>query len=115
MRKFFIHSHKGSTSILEIEIRKLGGLDDPSVMWLQPGEFKVKVLSPASLLEKTATGQVVHPNYYSHSIYDSVEDAKIKLTQQLTDAAVREFKKHGTPYSDQEILDRVSSIEIKML
>jgi hypothetical protein len=50
MRKFYIQSLKGKTSIIEVEGELMMQSEDPCTFWsLKPGEYFFKIAKPASL------------------------------------------------------------------
>lgn len=77
MRKFIINSVRGSTSIMEIECQKIF---DP---FLKSGEYKVKVITPASLGEKKLDGTFECPIYYWHGLFGTAEEAMDRVERDI--------------------------------
>ncbi len=67
MRKFYIQSLKGKTSILEVEGELLLQAEDPVLVWsLREGEYMFKITKPASLAGE---------RYMSFAFNDTLEEA----------------------------------------
>lgn len=111
MRKFYIHFGKAKTSILEVDIEKILGIG----VGLFPGEYRAKVLAPAILLEKTPSGEVQYPIYFSHAFHDSVEDAKKELEKNIRLGFERDLKKHGKTYSESDVIEKLAAVDVTML
>jgi hypothetical protein len=75
MRKFIIQYSKQGTFIMEVEVEKILGLEDLSVMFLPPGEFKGRILKPESLYEKDKFGKLISPIWACHVFFDDVDSA----------------------------------------
>ena len=76
MRKFFIHSFKGDTTIMEVEIEVMPKSYFTS---LKEGEWMGKVTAPTSLYEKQNNGILTPPIYCWWAFYDSVETCKEQM------------------------------------
>lgn len=109
MRKFYIHYAKDKTSILEVEIEEVFDL------WLKPTEYKAKVLAPACLLDKSPTGQLKPPVFYSHAFYDEVYEAMISLRKDTIALFERNKIKHGTSFTEEDVDKHLSTIDTIML
>ena len=95
MKKFIVYTRaipgirKGNDppSVIEVEGELIKPTEDPSVMWLPPGEFKFRILKPEYLYEpkeivkddKTVEKIMIPPIYYSHSVYWTVSQALSKV------------------------------------
>lgn len=64
---------------MESEVEKILGLEDLSVMFLPPGEFKGRVLKPESFYEKDKSGKLAPPIWAYHVFFDDVESAMNRL------------------------------------
>lgn len=115
MRKFYTQFYKEKITIFEVEVRKVTGVEDPSVMWLKEGEYKAKVLSPSCLLEKDQQGKITNPVWFSHIFNDSLDEAKASAKKSVVDSFNRNLLKFGKEFSEQEVEDKVSAIEVIML
>lgn len=83
MRKFVIRYSKQDTLIMEVEVEKIPAIEDLSVMFLKPGEWKGKILKPESLYEKSnlPQGNLIPPISCWWAFHDDVESAKETLRQ----------------------------------
>lgn len=123
MRKFVIHSLKGATSIMEVEIKLVTGLEDPSVTWLPNGEYKAHVLKPVSLMDKKVVvledkkteTQLVPPVYYSHAFYETAEEA-MEVARGWTQLGFeRGLSKHGEAFTPEDVEEKIKSIQVVRL
>lgn len=123
MRKFVVYSRKGPTSILEVEVELITALEDPSIMWaLQPGEFRARILKPILFhqkIEKEVEGKkevtLVPDVWYSHSFYETLEDAHAAAAKLARSSFEFELRKYGKAYTEEDIQAEVSTIKIVML
>lgn len=120
MRKYSIKSAKGKTTIYEVEIEVIRTAEDVSVSWLNPGEYKARVLKPISFhqrIEKLVDGKkeiVMVPDIWCwHAFYESVEDARAQATkwikEDMVDFAIR---KHREPATEEEVQAAIAAVEI---
>lgn len=123
MRKFVLQSKKGKSSIVEVECEIVQPVEDPSVLWLQPGEYRARILAPASFhqrIEKVVDGKkeptMVPDIWYSHSFYETLEAAQAEcvrlIRSEMVDFAVR---KHREPASEDEVQAAIAAVEVVML
>ena len=111
MRKFVIHFIKETTTIIEVECEKISGLEDPSVLWLPSGEFKVKISAPKSILNKETNGTYSAISYYNHGIYDSYEEA-LKATEFLIRKSFElNAVKHNSSFSEEDIQAKLLTVQ----
>jgi hypothetical protein len=109
MKKFYIHHGKDKTSILEVECEKVFDLFIKDL-------YKAMILSPKFLLDKSADGKSFKsPIFYSHSLYDSVEEVSTALKDQIKSGLERDFRKQGKEYSEEDIISSFNQVEIIML
>lgn len=130
MRKFIIHTRpipgscrSSGPSIVEIECDLITPMEDPSVMWAPPGEYKVRVLKPEFLHEPKEVSKpddkgtlvkvkvMMAPIYYGHFLYDSAEEAHqaaVKLLRQESEFRVR---KGGEAFTVEEMESKLSEIQ----
>lgn len=107
MRKFIISTLKGDTAIMEVECELISSLEDPSVMWLPPGEFKIKITAPKELLTKKMVGKdtILEPTiYYNHSIFSSEEEAIRSAHQLIRKTIELRCIKHKTEFKEEDVL-----------
>lgn len=116
MHKFIIlHSKDKGTSITEVEVEMISSVEDPSVMWLPKGEYKARVLEPASLYEKTPQGSLVAPVWHSHAFYETAQHAWTVAEEQIRAGFERELRKFGIAYTEQQVQEKLSQIrEVKL-
>lgn len=111
-------------TIVEVEGEYVSPVEDPSVMWLQKGEFKFRILKPEFLHEaheaKKADGSrektLVPSVYHSHSIYLTIEEARAatrNLVEGEFEFAVR--KKRIESYTEADVEGKLSEIQELML
>lgn len=122
MRKFTIQSKKGKTAIMEVECEIVRPMEDSSVMWLNPGEYKARILAPTSFhqkIEKSVDGKkefVLVPDVWCwHAFHDSLDEAKEKAIQSIRNSFVWNEKKYHTPYTEEEVQKAIDEIEVVML
>lgn len=116
---FTIYVRKGKISIYEVECEKITPTEDPSVLWLQAGEYKARILSPSLFHEKIGAGdsaKVVPMIYCSHALYSDLEAAKACVEKDIRyDATTFQIRKEREPKSEEEIQAALSAVEIIML
>jgi hypothetical protein len=112
MRKFTIISRKGVTTIQEVEIELVSTLEDPSVMWMKPGEYKAKVLKPESLYEKQNDGRLISPIWCWFAFFNSEDDARAQAEQDLKREMERAARKNKSQFNAIECLARVKEIQV---
>lgn len=109
MRKFYIQSLKGKTSILEVEGELLKQFEDPTLIWsLKEGEYVFKIAKPASL-----SGE----RYMSFAFSETLEEA-VALAHKSIDGSMSLQLRKGQITSEQvaELADKAkAAIEIVKL
>lgn len=111
MRKFIIHSGRDKTAIMEVECQLITPVEDPSVMWLPKGEYRARLLKPATFVEKDGKPLVWH----SIAFYDTLEIAKEAHAVMTRAAFEFEFKKYKTAYTEEQVQATLASTEVVML
>lgn len=112
MRLFVIyHSRDKATSIMEVEAELIHAVEDPSIMWLPPTEYKIRILEPVSLYEKTPRGHLEAPIWYSHSLYGSMDKARAAVETQIREGFERDLRKFGIGYTEQQIQEKLSQVQ----
>lgn len=116
MKKFVIHSVKGSASIIEVEVIKLSPMECPASI-LQEGEWMGRIISPEFLFEKIADGKAAPPIWCWWAFYDSVELCLAQLHEETKVSLLRSKHKHNTTgesveVSEEEISAVLSAVKI---
>lgn len=111
MKKFTIISKKGVTTIQEVEIQMLSAREDPSVMWMNPGEYKAKVLKPESVYEKQNDGSLTPPVWCWFAFFDSEEAARSQAESDLKHEFERDARKARVEFNDAAFLERCKEIK----
>lgn len=111
MKKFTIISRKGVTSIQEVEIQMLSAMEDPSVMWMNPGEYKAKVLKPESLYEKQNDGSLIPPVWCWFAFFDTEEAARTQAELDLKRELERAARKAHVEFDEAAFLERCKEIK----
>lgn len=122
MRKFIVQSKKGSTSIIEVEVELVTPVEDPSVMWLPPGEYKARIMEPKSLYIKVDTmvdGKketiMVPDMWFSHAFYDSYA-AALQAAQTLIEQEYQfNLRKYGKVFTDVDLASAFMAIQLVRL
>jgi hypothetical protein len=116
MRKFIIHvARDGSLSVMEVEIQQVLAVEDPSVQWLPEGEYRARVIAPASLMEKRMDGPLSAPIWHSHAFYWTASQAWVQVYKMIREELQRALIKHGQPFTEEDVLVRVEQVkEIKL-
>jgi len=109
------HSREKVTSIMEVEIEMISGMEDPSVMWLPKGEYKARVLAPGSLYDRDEDGFRTPPLWYSHAFYSTMQEARTYAERQVRQGFERGLQKQGIQYTEEEVQQKLSEIqEVKL-
>jgi len=122
MRKFVVQSKRGEVSISEVEVEIVSPLDDPSVMWLKPGEYMARILRPTSFHmkhEKMVDGKrevVLTPDvWFSHSFFETQGEA-LKYAEKLIEHEFEfNLRKYGKTYTDTDIAAAFMAITMNKL
>ena len=117
MRKFYLHYQKDSTSVVEVECEIITGMEDPSVMWLPPGEFRARVVAPTYLYErKKDSKELIPPVWYTHAFYDSIELAMQQAEKDIRNGFERDIAKHKIEsYTEEDVKAKLAEITVVML
>jgi hypothetical protein len=105
MKKYIFQNRKGEASIIEVECQIISATEDPSVMWLHPGEYKVRISKPESFVDV----------WYSYAFYDSLKEAKVeseKLIRQEFDFSLRKYTQE---YTEEQVQNAISKVKILTL
>jgi hypothetical protein len=123
MRKFIYYTKKGDPSIMEVEIEKLTRVEDLSIMFLHPGEYKARILLPQSFHQKvdkkqadgTIKSTLVPDVFYSHAFFDTVELAQ-EYAERIIRSSFETHKfKHDIDYTEEEVLATIANVKVVML
>lgn len=131
MRKFVIYTRAipgccrptGTISIVEVECEMLTAMQDPSVMWGPPGEYRVRILKPEFLHEtqKVLNGNVeekitVPSIYYNHALYESVEAAVAPARSEiLAEFEFQVRKNKRSSFTTEEVEAKCAEINVVLL
>lgn len=123
MRKFVFQHKKEIPVITEVEIEKLTPMDDPSVAWLKPGEYKARIILPTTfhmkVEKKLADGSrqiTMEPDsWHSHAFYDTIEDAEAYASRIIREGYEFALRKHQQSYTEEEVSHTISKIQIVRL
>lgn len=115
VRKFVVFSLKGKTQVIEVECQMLGVWDDPSINWMAPGEYKMRVLAPSLLFEKKPDGSFTPPAYMSWSLYDTAEEALAAAKHGLEAGYRRTCHKSKMEVNDQTLEEMLAKITTLLL
>lgn len=107
MKKFIIHRN----SIMEVECAKLTPVEDPSIAFLPPGEYKARIEAPATLHEKVET-KMVKPVWFSFAFFDTIEAAKKKAEDDIRVGLERNKKKSGVDFTEADIQKQLADIQV---
>jgi hypothetical protein len=119
MKKFIVHpralaGHPKTgevPSVLEVEGEVISALEDPSVMWLPSGEFKFRIFKPEALYETQKNGTKTPPIYFSHSVYDTLEQARLVAECWIYEQAEFEFRKYGAKIDYDDAASKCKKIQ----
>lgn len=124
MRKFIVHTRaippqKGEAiTILEVEGDLITAQEDASVMWAPAGEFRFRITKPEFLYEareiiksdKTKEKVMVSPVYYSHSVYDGLEQARDEACKLVFHSFQFIARKTGVEFNNEQALGKVRQV-----
>jgi hypothetical protein len=119
---FTIVSKKGKTSITEVECELISALEDPSVMWLNPGEYRARILKPDSFhqkVEKEVDGKkvfVMVPDVWCwHSFYDTLEQAKEVAAKLIRNEFAFQERKYRIDFTEEDVQKAIAAIDVVKL
>lgn len=123
MRKFVINVRKGTTTIMEVECEVVTPLQDSSIMFLKPGEWKGSITAPQSLMvrvEKIVDGKkesnFIPDVYCWHAFYDTVEAAQTEVAK-MTRHEMQVFaaNKRRPVATEEEVQAAIAEVKVVML
>ena len=105
MRMFIVQPHQSSFAVVEVDIEPIKGIEDPSVMWLPPYEYKARVVKQAM--------QYARPDdiWYSHCFYPYQRQALLQARHLIRETFEFNKRKHGAAYSESDVLARYAQIK----
>jgi hypothetical protein len=122
MKKYTIQSKKGKTSIIEVEIEVVKQLEDPSVGWMNTGEYKARILKPTSFhqkLEKIVDGKseltIVPDVLCWHAFYSTLEEAKAYSEELIKHEFKFMLRKHNVAYTEEDVQAAIAAVEVLAL
>jgi hypothetical protein len=116
MKKFVIFSQKGRHAVVEVECEVVSSMEDPSVMWLPTGEYRVKIFKPDMLLEKKPDGSLAPSIYMSWALFPSEEVALAQAKIDIERGMLRQASKaHESPPTEEQIAEAKSKVESILL
>jgi len=126
MKKFTIYTRllpgmkKGDpvpTSLVEVEIEIIQGVEDPSVMWMPKGEYKARVMSPTWLYEAKSDKDktLVPPIWYPHAFYLTIDEARGAAEKMIRGEFEFAKRKRGIEFTEEEVLSKCAEIKEIML
>lgn len=127
MKKYIVYTraipghHKvnpETPTVIEVEGELVKGVEDPSVMWIPTGEYLFRIIKPTFLSESVEIKKVdgtkekmtIPPVYYSHAIYDTVEDAYDKAKKLIRSNFEFEERKRHVAFTEEEVKEKYSEI-----
>ncbi len=109
-------------SVIEIEGEIITAMEDPSIHFLKPGEFKLRVLRPEFLYEETRVlkegylvDAILPPIYYNHSFYASEAEAAHEAEGGIRNEFERNFRKKEVSFTEEDVAAKVASVKILSL
>jgi hypothetical protein len=116
MKKFVVHTPRGSkSSIMEVELELITATEDPSIQWLPEGEYRARVLAPASLSEKQDDGSLQAPVWHSYMFYWNVTQAWVYAEKMIRTEMKRDMEKHHIEYTEDDVKARLAEIKEVLL
>jgi hypothetical protein len=122
MKKFVIHSHKGDTTIMEVEVERLS----PHLFFLKEGEWMGKITAPQSFYEKQSDGSLKPTVWCWWAFHDTVEECQEKIEQDARSSIARAHHKMSLrsetpaePLTPEElevqVLETINKVQVVML
>jgi hypothetical protein len=112
MKKFVAYTHKGKPVIYEVEAELVSALQDPSIKWLPSSEYTIAVSAPSSFAEKNAKGELIYPIFYSHSLFETEEQAVAWHKMSLEKTMKERAERHGETSSEEELKTKIAEITV---
>lgn len=119
VKKFTIQSRRGATSIMEVEVELLSGME-----LLPAGEYRARIHKPTLFHQKVEKKSVdgtkkvtmVPDVWHSLAFYDSLEEAKVALERTIRGGFEFEIRKNRrTEYTEEEVQAALAATQIVML
>lgn len=119
MRKFIVHTRAipglktTAPTVVEVECDVIQGVEDPSVMWMAEGEYRVRISAPIWLYEpKSEKDKTMVPAVWpSHNFYWTVIQARVAAERLVRSEFEFAFRKHGTEYTEEEFKAKCAEIQ----
>lgn len=127
MRKFIVYTRAipgccqtgDVPTVVEVEGELITGTEDVSIMWLPEVEFKFRITQPEFLYEpkeiKKPDGSkgtvMIPPVYYSHACHWTVHRAHVEAERMVRQGFEFALRKHGTPYTPEDVAAKVAQIQ----
>lgn len=112
MRKFIVYTPRsGKTTIMEVEVELVTQVEDVSIGWLPIGEFKARIIEPKSLYDESPDKTLSPPIWYSHAFYWTISGARVAAEKIIRSSFEFKFRKHGVPFTEEEVKAKFSEIE----
>ena len=112
MKKYSALIIKGKPTIYEIEVEIVTPLQDPSVGWLPLNEYRVRVLAPTLFHEKNSSGTLIPTILYSHSLFDSEENAVSWFKACLESTMKERAERHDEKFSEEALKSKLDEITV---
>jgi hypothetical protein len=106
-------------SIVEVEGEVVAIQDDCTILWLPKNEYKFRILKPDFLREpreiiksdKTKEKVMSPPIYYSHSVFDTKEAARLKAIMFITHDVEMIVRKTATPFDAKSLQEKLDAVQ----
>lgn len=107
MIKYYVQIMKGTTTILEVEVRPITRLEDQSIAWtLKPGEALYAVLRP-----KAIAGE----RWMHFAFHESEADARTFIERSIREVEMPRAARHGETWSEEDVLAKLASVKYQPL
>lgn len=93
------------TAVVEVEIEVIKGMEDPSVLWLPPYEYKARVIKQAM---KCALPEDI---WCSHCFYPYQREALLRAKSLIREDFEFNKRKHGVIYTEADVLKKYTQIK----
>tara|TARA_B110000503_G_C6997123_1_gene349902 strand:- start:150 stop:503 length:354 start_codon:yes stop_codon:yes gene_type:complete len=117
MIKYIIYTKKENFSIMEVDCEKILPIEDPSVLLLPNNEWCARIIKP-SIFNKTLSSNKDNSSceiWYSHFLFDSIEEALIKLEKMVREDFKFNFMKNNVQFSEIDIQKVLNNVQHSML
>lgn len=118
MIKYIIYTKKENFTIMEVECEKILPIEDPSVLLLPNNEWCAKILKPIMFNKTLPSNKKDHHSYeiwYSHFLFNSIEDAFIGLEKMIREDFNLNFIKNNFQFSEIDIQSTLSNVQYSAL